>query len=492
MKKSLDKFNTFVQREYGYLYDFLDTMRSIYSCDLNVEKCIEEIVKSYTNRLEMCVLRMLDDLNLCTFEDEGPVRSSKNGKYVFVSKGTSEIEKLQFFNNSNVEMIVIPEGVTKVGDHAFEGCNNLKHIILPKGITTIGAFSFCDCTAIERIILPDSVISIGYGALCGCTSLREIVLPFVGNKLNAEAPRSSVFGYIFGDCVRDGTMHREETKYRTSEGSGYTSQITENDDSKSYYYYSVPSSLRRVEITKQIDIPDYAFCNCDLIEEIILPDDVEASWFAFCGCWGLKTILPDQYGDIFRRDSVNSDYFVKHGVLKRYKGSNALVRIPYDVHYVEKHAFKTCSNLEKVIFPRHVRSIEKNVFSDCTNLKELDIRGAYIYQNAFKGCSLEKITIGNDDGKLSSSSLGGCMVKEVEIRKNVKEIGMYTLSQYGIETIIIPDSISEIDERAFGYSPPSSLKKIVLKGEEIEKLEKIKSRLIEINPSFENIITFQN
>jgi hypothetical protein len=288
-------------------------------------------------------------------------------------------------------------------------------------------------------------------------------------------------------------MHREETEYRTSEGSGYTSQIAENDTPESYYYYSVPSSLRRVEITKQIDIPRYAFCNCDLIEEIILPDDVEADWFAFCGCWGLKTILPDQYGDIYRRYGVNSAFFVKDGDLKRYTGSDALVSIPYGVRCVKKHAFKHCPTLEKVIFPRHVRSIEKNVFSNCTNLKELDIRGAYVYSDAFKGCSLEKITIGTKDGKLSSSDLGGCNhVKKVEIRKNVKIIGMYALSQYGIETIIIPDSISEIDERAFGYSPPASLNKIVLKGEEIEKLGKIKSRLIEINPSFENVIVFEN
>lgn len=489
---ALDKFNTFIQRECNYLYDFLDTMRAICLVDINVENCIEEIVEAYTDRIERFVLRMLDDSNSFAFEDDGPIVNSKNKKYVCVPKGTTEIKNSQFCNNIYAEVIVIPDGVTKIGERAFEGCYNLKHVILPKGITTIGEFSFCDCTAIERIILPDSVISIGYGALCGCTSLREIILPFVGNKLNAEAPRSSVLGYIFGDCVRDGTMHREEAEYRTSQGSGYTSQISENDVPKSYYYYSVPSSLRRVEITKQIDIPDYAFCNCDLIEEIILPDDVEAGWSAFRGCWGLKTILPDQYGGIYRGYGVNSDFFVKHGDLKRYTGSDALVRIPYDVRWVKKHAFENCPTLEKVIFPRHVRSIEKKVFSNCKNLKELDIREADVYPDAFNGCSLEKITIGSKDGRLSISSLGGCRVKEVEIRKNVKEIGIYTLSQHGIETIIIPDSISEIDERAFGYSPPSSLKKIVLKGEEVQKLEKIKSRLIEINSNFKNVIVFED
>ena len=342
MKKALDEFNTFVQRECGYLCDCIDIMNKASSQDVNVEDLklnIEEAVGTHTERIESCILSMLDSLvpDESVFADNGPLKSFSDGEHVYIPKGVAKIENSAFANQKCIKMVEIPEGVTEIGERAFEGCKNLKSITLPEGLTQIGKLAFCDCSSLESITIPDSVTYIGYGAFSGCTSLRELVLPFVGRGNNPDVQRWSVFGNIFGDYVRDGYMHRDMVLYTTSDGSGYTSQNSQYDAPDDFFYYAIPQSLRRVVITKQEIIPDSAFKNCDLIEEIILPDNVQEVYNnAFEGCKKLKSIT-----------------------------------LPEGLTKIWGLAFCDCSSLESITIPDSVTYIGYGAFSGCTSLKEM-------------------------------------------------------------------------------------------------------------------------
>ena len=59
MKKSLDKFNTFVQREYGYLYDCIDIMNKASSQNANVED-IKLNIEDYDFKFEAECCSFLD------------------------------------------------------------------------------------------------------------------------------------------------------------------------------------------------------------------------------------------------------------------------------------------------------------------------------------------------------------------------------------------------------------------------------------------------
>lgn len=63
--------------------------------------------------------------------------------------------------------------------------------------------------------------------------------------------------------------------------------------SRKEYFYAIPTSLRKVTITKQTDIPDYAFSNCDLIEEIMFSSITSTGTSAFENCNALVTDLSE-------------------------------------------------------------------------------------------------------------------------------------------------------------------------------------------------------
>jgi hypothetical protein len=102
--------------------------------------------------------------------------------------------------------------------------------------------------------------AISTNAFKGCTALEEVVLPFVGTKIATETEYYTVFGAIFG--------------YDTGSIYNHPNQN-----------YDIPKSIKKVTVTAQTVIPEYAFRNCNFIETIILPSTVTSTGTnSFYGC----------------------------------------------------------------------------------------------------------------------------------------------------------------------------------------------------------------
>lgn len=153
-------------------------------------------------------------------------------------------------------------GGTSIDSNAFYGCYIIERIVLPDSIESIGTYAFYGCSSLKSIEIPNSVTSIGSYAFYDCTSLESISLPFIGNGTEYYTH----FGYIFG--------------------------------AGSYSFNSsyVPSSLKRVSITGETSIEDYAFYGCADIECITVSDSVRSiGENAFYGCSSLvELVLPDE------------------------------------------------------------------------------------------------------------------------------------------------------------------------------------------------------
>ena len=169
---------------------------------------------------------------------------------------------LEYFNNDTQYKIEVPNTATSIGNYAFNGM-----------------------VLITEVHVPDSVESIGEGAFDGCNSIEKITLPFVGASENSTGYQS-VFGYIFGYNVPTNSYN-----YLTSGGKGTAQHYTRPynpDYSYSNYYtalYHIPQTLVDVTISTQVNIPSYAFKNCDLIETITLLETVESiGEYAFYNC----------------------------------------------------------------------------------------------------------------------------------------------------------------------------------------------------------------
>ena len=301
--------------------------------------------------------------------------------------------------------------VGSIGNYAFDGCTGVTVVTFGDQITIIGDHAFQN-TQITEVVVPDSVTSIGAGAFQGCNNLVEVTLPFIGQSINATTSLG-LFGYIFGST---GGNYGELT---TSQGQGYTYQ--------GYYsgagYYYIPETLRKVTVTLDTTISHYAFHNCDLIEEIILPDNVVSIGdYAFCNCTSLNSL------QVSGNATPQSMQRNTPATLSP-TGVNAAGTL----QHIGDYAFYNCSALTnlfggetgKLIITKTVTTLGEYSFYGCTGFTELSIDIVGVIDNhVFDNCTnLTKITIGDQVTHINAGAFRNTSITSIIVPDNVTFIG---------------------------------------------------------------------
>ncbi len=228
-------------------------------------------------------------------------------------------------------------GGTSVEANTFYNCKYIKEIKLPDTLTTIQDYAFNGCSGLTSMVVPDSVTLIRAGAFGGCNSLESLSVPFVGKHADLETPRWTVLGYIFGDGNFDDNMYTDKNIKKTSSGE-FTSQI-KDEDSDSWYYFMIPTSLKSVTVTNQTVVPDYAFNNCDMIQNVTFTKGVTSiGTSSYQNCTAFKE-LP----------------------------------IPNTVTKIGANAFHGCSQITSLTIPNSVVEIRGGAFGGCNSLESLTI-----------------------------------------------------------------------------------------------------------------------
>ena len=235
----------------------------------------------------------------------GDLTSVGNGAF-------SDCVLLQSFESSALQTI---------GESAFSKCTMLGSVQTGDVLQTIDQSAFNGCTALLRfnstadgkVVIPDAVTSIGSGAFKGCNAVEDMTLPFVGTSMTSEYSFRKVFGHIFGSYG--------SASYNNQTSNGlYTCQCGNG--------YYIPKSIRKVTITLQTEIPAYAFQNCDLIEEIILPTTfVSAGTGAFTNCSATISY------------TAKSSVWDGTSVAEVYAGGSGTSTNPYTIATAEQLAF---------------------------------------------------------------------------------------------------------------------------------------------------------
>ncbi|HEY5590074.1 MAG TPA: leucine-rich repeat protein [Paludibacter sp.] len=70
----------------------------------------------------------------------------------------------------------IPTSVQKIGDYCFYNCSKLTSIYIPNSVDTIGNGAFCFSSNLNNVNIPASVLSIRSDAFNSCTGLKSIIL----------------------------------------------------------------------------------------------------------------------------------------------------------------------------------------------------------------------------------------------------------------------------------------------------------------------------
>ncbi len=128
-----------------------------------------------------------------------------------------------------------------IASYAFGDCNTIKKVIIPENIRQIGDSAFMDCTNLEEIVIEDETLRLGAGVFKGTA--------YYNNPLNWEE-KVLYLGNILLNINYD---KFNKTNYTVKEGT--------------------------------VNIAGYAFCNCQSLTAVKLPDSVKiigGEAFSFC------------------------------------------------------------------------------------------------------------------------------------------------------------------------------------------------------------------
>ena len=375
--------------------------------------------------------------------------------------------------NKLSSIVFLGDDLESIGTGAFENASLLSSFTLPTSVTVIKSGAFKNASSLTTFDITTNMTSIGQGILEGASSLRSITVPLFGTNPTLQPVNIK---YYFGGTTFDSSV-------------------------------ALPISLVKVTITDGItSIPNNAFRDILTIKEVHLPASiisvgtnvlqgtfVEKLTWTFTGTEiaSANSFLAYAFGGAHNNQVTNVPNTLKSVTLNEtpYKtiSSHAFynvssleeIIIPDSFTVIQPFAFAhfaaNTSSLQSITLPANLLAIGNSAFQNSGKLRTLTIPttvttlGTSILQNTV---DLESLTIG---GQLpaflrfyfggTSATAGGVLpaaLKHVTITNTTSNIlpTSYFQAFTTLETITLPNSITEIQSNAFNGT--SNLKSVVL------------------------------
>lgn len=392
----------------------------------------------------------------------------------------------------NLQSVTIGDGVAEVPERTFKACTSLATVGLPSSVKTIARRAFektvvseCDLSSVVsigyRAFVPDnygrmtdldlaSAQTIDDEAFSGQSKLARVSMPAV------VSIGKNAFKDAFGTEAAGIRLELPASLERLDEGAfaGCTTALAAIDvDAGCAAYGSAGGAVYTADGSTLVAVPAgwdgdtftvaegttrigaLAFSNCQKIQRIALPDTVaELGEAAFKDTGSLQEIeLPAGLS------SIPDEAFSGSGI--------ASVAIPSSVASIGKSAFYQCGSLSGVSIEDGLQAVGSFAFGNCSSLAEVLLPSsvtsvdpmAFRYSSTAvslaEGGSLKLVggSLLSGDGTKLLAAFSGSVDDSgtYTIPEGVATICEYALGDLTAAKIVVPDSVSSIEEHAIGY-----------------------------------------
>ena len=302
--------------------------------------------------------------------------------------------------------IKIPDSVETIGNGAFRHCQNLERITLPSALQTLSNGTFYGCAALSEVTFPASLKTIEKSAFGYCRNLSEVKLP---------ASLTTIQSYVFNGCSALKTVSYDGSLAQWN-------HITANKDAdKDVLGYSCPS---------------------------LVTDDYTAQFIL---------VMDDAYPP------------PKTVTITKYTGTESTVILPstinsWPVTKIGEDAFQDNTTITSVTIPANVTEIGSNAFAGCTNLTSVNYAGDWsnltiqsgnpAVQDAANEQLFDFDFILNNTAVIVTRYNGTAADVTIPSRykgKPVTAIEHAAFFNSAVTSVTIPDSVTSIDDNAFGF-----------------------------------------
>jgi hypothetical protein len=376
--------------------------------------------------------------------------------------GVTEIPEGAFENCSALTSVTLSENVTSIGANAFKNCPLLTGpFVFNPGLNAIGDSAFYGCSALESVrMLCEPPASFGTGVFTGCAA--NFVIEYLIDYASLWAPNGEtewngwpIVSYTIPNP--SGLAGSVSWEYDPAthilslwaEGTG-TYAIPSYSTSSPAPWAQFADECVGVEMSSQVSsIGAYAFYNFTELEFAHLPQcssTYQINSYAFYGCSKLSELT-----------------------------------FPNNINRIYQYAFYGCSKLSEFVCPGELYTIGNYAFAYCTTLTYFKLCGTVreLGNYVFTGCySLDEVTTDIMPGySRGFITLNGVLYNDnvntvywvptkktgtVVIAPNVYLLKPGAIYNTRIETLILPDSVTNLNTDAIRYN--QQLTTILFKG----------------------------
>ena len=372
-----------------------------------------------------------------------------------VLDGTQKIGIAAFYGSWNLRGVTVPAGVDEFYEYAFFDCEGIYGYSLPDTLETVGPYSMAKNYSLISVSLPDSVINIGRYAFAYDSSLYTVYI----------SDTSKLARISFASFALSGIQ---------------TMRIPANVSTVAQYAFEGCKQLTSVTFaagSKLQSISAYFFLGCDSIQNITFENGSALTSIQAHGLEGMKNLTSIDFGDA-RLTNIDNYAF-------RYCSSLATLNLPDTLINIGRFAFYKCTALSSLTVPETIEHIGSYAFHGTDNCA-LYFSGAelpfYLDENWDDGLSGYYVgvsqTVESGDWKYAILKNGKTAIleylgneKNIDLRTlnigEISTIGGYAFYGKNLESIILPESLTQIQRYAFaentalaGITIPANVKYI--------------------------------
>lgn len=358
---------------------------------------------------------------------ELPATINAIGEYAFygctdmtsahISNGT--IGEGAFSGCTSIEELII-ESSTSIGNFAFKGCEKVTEVLLPKNLTYIGDEAFKDWRALTSIVIPDNVTTIGYAAFHNCSALKTAVIGSSVATWNKTPYRNDYHDRLIVNC--------------SFEGCTSLTELTVKHGAKmigSYAFYNCAGIIKADLPASVTNVEEYAFFSCTSLKEAAIRNGVIGAG-AFENCTGMETL---------KLSSITSigDFAFKNCSLI------TEVILPATITSIGNEAFYG-TGLKEICIPNAVLTIGYGAFAHCTSMTDAIIGSAVTTWNEtpYRNDYYDRLSV-------NSAFDGNTALKNVYFCDGISSIGSYAFyGCTGVEKVYLPPTMLTYGEKCFG------------------------------------------
>ena len=367
-----------------------------------------------------------------------------------IPDGVKTIGAYSFRYNNSIKKVTMPDSVTIIDYQAFYYCSYLSDVKYSSKLKTISYYAFGYCSNLKYSELPSTVSFIGIGAFQRSGWLSSYYYNGCG-KVSGSYYIAVVNGILFDTSLFNGSHLDIPDSVHTIGGGAFM-------DNKKIQTVTIPNSVKVLaedaftdsKIT-ELNIPD----SVEYIDDCAINDCSELKTINIGS--GVKEISFEKYGNFdddklksINVDKNNKNFSSVNGVLYD-KAKKVLIAcpckkdkitIPDSVTRIETEAFSRCYDIKTINIPAGFNNLRNEPVNKLSGLLSINVD-----KNNKTYCSIDGVVYNKARTKLVYCPLSK---PKVSVPDGVTTIGSCAFnSYYNLKSIIIPKSVTKIEEDAF-------------------------------------------